>query len=56
MTTGHVFMALSLDGFVARGDGGVDWLMKYQSEGEDNGFNAFMASVDGLVIDRKSVV
>jgi dihydrofolate reductase len=54
MTTGHVFMALSLDGFVARGDGGVDWLMKYQSEGEDNGFDAFMASVDGLVMGRAS--
>jgi dihydrofolate reductase len=54
MTTGHVFMALSLDGFVARKDGGVDWLSKYQSEGEDNGFGAFMDSVDGLVMGRAS--
>jgi len=54
MTTGHVFMPLSLDGFVARSDGGVDWLNKYQSGGEDLGFAAFMASVDGRVIRRAS--
>lgn len=47
-------MAVSLDGFVARSDGGVDWLMKYQGEGEDYGFEAFMASVDGLVMGRAS--
>lgn len=54
MTTGHVFIALSLDGFVARSDGGVDCLNKYQSGGEGHGFAAFMASVDGLVMGRAS--
>ncbi|MEM7169851.1 MAG: dihydrofolate reductase family protein [Pseudomonadota bacterium] len=47
-------MAISLDGFVARADGGVDWLSKYMTEGEDNGFGAFMDSVDGLVMGRAS--
>ena len=47
-------MAVSLDGFVARADGGVDWLSKYMTEGEDNGFGAFMESVDGLVMGRAS--
>lgn len=47
-------MALSLDGIVARSDGGVDWLSKYQSGGEDHGFAAFLASVDGLVLGRAS--
>lgn len=46
-------MALSLDGFVARSDGSVDWLNKYQGGG-DHGFGAFMASVDGLVMGRAS--
>jgi len=54
MTTGHVFMAISLDGFVARHGGGVDWLMKQATEGEDHGFDAFMETVDGLVMGRGS--
>ena len=28
MTTGHVFVATSLDGFIARKDNGLDWLMR----------------------------
>ena len=52
MTTGHVFIATSLDGFIARPDGDVDWLMKYVVEGEDNGYEAMMASVEGLVMGK----
>lgn len=52
---GHVYMAVSVDGFIARLDGGIDWLNKAPSdEGEDYGFKTFMASVDGLVMGRKS--
>jgi len=47
-------MAMSLDGFIARRDGDIDWLTKYQIDGEDHGFDAFMASVDGLVMGRGS--
>ncbi len=54
MTTGHVFIAVSLDGFIARQDGDIDWLMKQQTAGEDHGYDAFMASVDGLVMGRGS--
>ena len=46
MTTGHVFKAMSLDGYIARADGGLDWLMKQRTDGEDYGYDAFMASVD----------
>ena len=52
MTTGHVFIATSLDGFIARPDGDVDWLMNYVVEGEDNGYEAMMASVEGLVMGK----
>lgn len=52
MATGHVYIATSLDGFIARRDGGVDWLDPYVADGEDYGFNAFMDSVDGLVMGR----
>ncbi|TGD44581.1 dihydrofolate reductase [Pseudotabrizicola sediminis] len=54
MATGHVFMAMSLDGFVAREDFGLDWLMKQKTEGEDHGNDAFMASVDGIVMGSGS--
>lgn len=54
MATGHVFMAMSLDGFVAREDSGLDWLMKQKTDGEDHGYTDFMASVDGLVMGSGS--
>ena len=54
MITGHVFIATSLDGFVARKSGELDWLMKQETKGVDNGYDAFMASVDGLVMGRGS--
>jgi dihydrofolate reductase len=54
MTTGHIFMAISLDGFVARADSGLDWLMKQPTEGEDHGYASFMESVDGLVMGSGS--
>jgi dihydrofolate reductase len=54
MTTGHVFIATSLDGFIARRDGSLDWLIKQPTDGEDHGYDAFMASVDGLVMGRGS--
>jgi dihydrofolate reductase len=53
--SGHVFIATSLDGFIARPDGSIDWLPGLDSDpGESYGYDAFMASVDGLVMGRKS--
>ena len=54
MTTGHVFMATSLDGFVARKDHSLDWLMKQDSSPEDNGYDEFIESVAGLVMGSGS--
>jgi dihydrofolate reductase len=47
-----VFIGTSLDGFIARADGGLDWLP--EGGGEEHGYEAFMASVDALVIGRKT--
>ncbi len=54
MTTGHVFIATSLDGFVARPDHRLDWLLKRDSTGEDHGYDRFIAGMDGLVMGRTS--
>lgn len=54
MISGHVYIAVSLDGFIAAPDGGLDWLMKQPVQGEDHGYDAFMDSVDGLVMGRGS--
>src|SRR4051812_41254987 len=47
-----VFIGTSLDGFIARADGGLDWLP--EGGGEEHGYEAFMATVDALVIGRKT--
>ena len=48
------FIATSLDGFVARTDGAIDWLKIVEREGEDYGFAAFFASVDALLMGRNT--
>jgi dihydrofolate reductase len=47
-----VFIATSLDGFIARANGDLDWLPP--GGGEEHGYDAFIATVDGLVIGRKT--
>ena len=47
-----VFIATSLDGFIARADGAIDWLPP--GGGEPHGYDEFMATVDALVIGRKT--
>src|ERR1700729_527232 len=52
-----VFIATSLDGFISREDGSIDWLMKANtlaSPGEDCGYKSFISTVDGLVMGRHS--
>ena len=50
--TVSVFVGASVDGFIARPNGDLDWLP--EGGGEPHGYNEFMASVDALVIGRKT--
>lgn len=52
MTTGHVFIATSIDGYIARVNDDLDWLELPNSEGEDHGYNDFISGVDGMVMGR----
>ncbi len=45
----HGYIAVSLDGYVATADGGVDWLDQFDG---DYGYSEFIASIDTIVIGR----
>jgi dihydrofolate reductase len=50
-----VFIATSLDGFISRTDGSIDWLDQANTrvpKGEDCGYEEFMSTVDALVMGR----
>lgn len=47
-----VFVGTSVDGFIARPNGGLDWLPT--GGGEPHGYDEFMATVDTMVIGRQT--
>jgi len=51
----YVYIATSLDGFIATTDGGIDWLNEIPNpEQSDFGFSDFMSGIDALVMGRKT--
>lgn len=52
-----VFIATSMDGFISRKNGDIDWLNEANrlvTKGEDCGYHEFMDSVDVIVMGRNS--
>jgi dihydrofolate reductase len=52
MTSAHVFIASSLDGFIAKPDGDIEWLLSRDDPSEDHGFNEFIKDIDLIVMGR----
>ena len=51
----YVFIATSLDGFIATSDGGVEWLDEIPNpDHSDFGYAEFMTGIDALVMGRNT--
>ena len=46
------YVVASLDGYIARPDGQVDWLQEAEDTDDDHGYTAFYAGIDGLLMGR----
>ena len=49
-----VYIALSIDGYIARKDDSLDWLDRVGGFDEDYGFQQMLAGIDALIIGRKT--
>ncbi len=48
-----VYIATSLDGFIATDDDSLDWLFKVEGEG-DNGYSEFYNTIDTIILGRRT--
>lgn len=49
-----LYSAVSLDGFIAREDGSIDWLSFIESPNEDHGYKAFYQQISVTLMGRKT--
>jgi dihydrofolate reductase len=50
-----VYIAASIDGYIAREDGSIDWLMELPNpNSSDYGFSAFLERIDGIIMGRNT--
>lgn len=50
----NLYIAMSLDGYIATADDNIDFLTMVESSGEDYGHKAFMDTVDTVIWGRKT--
>ena len=49
-----VFLGVSLDGYIARTNGNLDFLDLYQDGTEDYGYSDFIKNIDVILMGRKT--
>ena len=49
-----IYIATSLDGFIAKPDGDIEYLNDMDREGEDYGYSDFIKTVDATIVGRKT--
>ena len=49
-----LYIAISLDGFIARRDGDIAWLTAFDDKDEDYGYAAFYASLGAVILGGKT--
>lgn len=49
-----IYIAVSIDGYIARQDNSLDWLDRVGGFDEDYGFRKLLDSIDALIIGRKT--
>lgn len=47
-----LYIAMSLDGFIAKNDGSVDWLNDVEGDGADNGYGQFYDTIGTVIMGR----
>ena len=51
----YIYIAQSLDGFIATADGGIEWLEAVPNpEGSDFGYSEFISKIDALLMGRNT--
>lgn len=49
-----LYIAISLDGFIAKEDGSIDWLTRYEHSGEDYGFKELYNRIETVLVGGKT--
>lgn len=49
-----LYIAVTIDGFIARENGAIDWLDPFEASGNDYGYREFIAGIDTVIMGRKT--